>query len=131
MSKMRIILMMLIIASIGVLIFASQDMATYSDFTKAKGEQSKSKVVGTLSKDKEMVYDPIKDPNYFSFYMKDQNGVESKVVLNAPKPQDFERSEQIVLTGQYMDDVFMANDMLLKCPSKYKGDEVYIKSTKS
>ena len=49
-------------------------------------------------------------------------------MLLAAKPQDFELSEQIVLTGKMQGDVFMASDMLMKCPSKYKDEEIYIKS---
>jgi cytochrome c-type biogenesis protein CcmE len=48
--------------------------------------------------------------------------------LRATKPQDFERSEQIVLTGSMNGDTFEASDMLLKCPSKYKDQEIYIRS---
>ena len=52
------------------------------------------------------------------------------MVLKAAKPQDFEKSEQIVVTGKMAGDEFMASDVLLKCPSKYKDEEVYIKSEK-
>ena len=50
------------------------------------------------------------------------------MVLLSEKPQDFELSEQVVLTGQMKDDAFVATDLLMKCPSKYKDEEVYIKS---
>ena len=63
--------------------------------------------------------------------MRDDAGQVRKVILRAGKPQDFERSEQIVLTGEMKDDVFEASDMLLKCPSKYKDQEIYIRSEKS
>ena len=53
-----------------------------------------------------------------------------QVVLHAGKPQDFERSEQIVLTGQMANDRFEASDMLLKCPSKYNDQEIYVRSEK-
>jgi cytochrome c-type biogenesis protein CcmE len=81
-----------------------------------------------LAKDKEMYYNPEKDPNYFSFYMKDEEGVEKKVILKSAKPQDFEKSESIVLTGSMAGDEFVATDMLMKCPSKYKDEEIRIKS---
>jgi cytochrome c-type biogenesis protein CcmE len=51
-----------------------------------------------------------------------------RVVLRASKPQDFERSENIVLTGQMTGETFEASDMLLKCPSKYEEQEIYVKS---
>ena len=36
-------------------------------------------------------------------------------------------SEQIVVTGKMGADSFVATDVLLKCPSKYKDEEVYMK----
>jgi cytochrome c-type biogenesis protein CcmE len=75
-----------------------------------------------------VVYDPETDANLFSFYMKDQDGEERKVVMNAAKPQDFNKSEKIVLTGKMMGEQFVASDMLLKCPSKYKDEEIFVRS---
>ena len=59
------------------------------------------------------------DANVFTFYMVDNKGMECKVVLHKNKPQDFERSEQIVLIGQMNGQQFEASDILMKCPSKY------------
>ena len=56
--------------------------------------------------------------------MTDEKGKEMKVVCSREKPQDFERSEQIVLTGKVKDNVFMAHDMQLKCPSKYQDQAI-------
>jgi cytochrome c-type biogenesis protein CcmE len=61
--------------------------------------------------------------------MKDADGVERKVILNKPKPQDFEMSEQIVVTGELQNDAFMANEILMKCPSKYKDEELSVKES--
>jgi cytochrome c-type biogenesis protein CcmE len=74
-----------------------------------------------------MYYNPEKDPNYFSFFIRDKDGVEKKVILLREKPQDFELSEQIVITGKMKAEEFIATDILLKCPSKYKDEEIYIK----
>lgn len=118
----------MIAAGIAALIAFSGDVSTYSTFKEAVATNQKVKIVGVLSKDKEMYYDPVEDPNYFSFYIKDSNGEERKVILNQEKPQDFELSEQIVLTGKMNGDDFVASDMLMKCPSKYKDEEVYVRS---
>ena len=85
------------------------------------------KVVCQLSKGKEMVYDPVEDPNKFTFYAKDDEGLEKKVVLLRAKPQDIEMSESIVLTGKIQEGAFVANDILLKCPSKYKDEEIQLR----
>ncbi|MEM9918633.1 MAG: cytochrome c maturation protein CcmE [Bacteroidota bacterium] len=128
MKKTHLIAIAIIAVAIGLLISLSGDVSTYSTFSDATVSGQRVKIAGVLSKDKEMYYNPEEDANYFSFYLKDSKGEERKVVLLAGKPQDFEQSEQLVLTGQMKDDDFIATDMLMKCPSKYKDEEIYIKS---
>lgn len=128
MKKTYIIAILMVAVAIGLLITAAGDTSTYATFDDAVLTGERVQIVGQLSKDKEIYYQPEKDPNYFSFYMKDSDGQERKVILLSEKPQDFERSEQIVLTGQMREGDFLATDMLMKCPSKYKDEEVYIKS---
>ena len=128
MKATHIIVVAVIAVAVGVLVMASGDMSTYSTFTEAAKTTNTVKVVGHLAKDKEMNYDPEKDPNHFSFYMTDDDGLEKKVILKAAKPQDFEKSESIVLTGSMKGEEFVATDMLMKCPSKYKDEEIRIKS---
>ena len=72
-----------------------------------------------LNKEKETIYDPKLDANLFTFYMIDKDTIECKVILHKNKPQDFERSEQIVLIGEMQGQEFHASDILMKCPSKY------------
>ena len=130
MKKIHIIGIILIAVAIGLLMSLSGEVATYSNFEEARQSGERVKIAGQLMKDKEMVYEPEVDPNYFSFYIKDSNEEESKVVLLAARPKDFEMSEQIVLTGKMKGDEFVATEMLMKCPSKYKDEEIYIKSEK-
>jgi cytochrome c-type biogenesis protein CcmE len=129
MKKSYILALILISAAIVLLITASKDFSTYSSFSTATKSGNVVKIVGQLAKEKEIYYQPEKDPNYFSFYLIDKEGITKQVVLKAPKPQDFELSEQVVLTGIMAGEVFEAKTMLLKCPSKYKDEEIYIKST--
>lgn len=128
MKKIYIVAILMIVAAIALLTTAADDMSTYATFSQATRSGDRVKIAGQLSKDKEMYYNPAEDPNYFSFYIKDTEGEERKVVLLSEKPQDFELSEQIVLTGQMKGEAFVATDMLMKCPSKYKDEEVYIKN---
>lgn len=128
MKKIYIVAGIMVVVAIGLLMSAAKDMGTFGTFAEAEQSGAKVKISGQLSKDKEMHYNPEEDPNYFSFYITDSQGDERKVVLRAGKPQDFELSEQIVVTGTMQNDVFLATDMLMKCPSKYKDDEIYVKS---
>jgi cytochrome c-type biogenesis protein CcmE len=128
MNKTLIAAIILIVGAISVIIFTSSDVSSYGTFAQAERSGERLKVVGQLSKDKDMIYDPVEDPNKFTFFMKDNEGREEKVILLKPKPQDFELSEQLVLTGTMKDDTFIASDMLMKCPSKYNDEEIYIRS---
>ena len=79
-------------------------------------------VVGQLNKGMPMVYDPIKDPSKFEFFMTDTLGNVSKVIYFNTKPQDIEKTERIVCIGKYNETVFEASQILSKCPSKYNDE---------
>ncbi|MCC6462738.1 MAG: cytochrome c maturation protein CcmE [Saprospiraceae bacterium] len=130
MKRVHIIAIAVVAVAIGILISASKDVTTYANFSQARQSGEKVKLVGQLVKEKPVEYNPEKNPNHLAFYLRDDAGDVRKVVLRAGKPQDFERSEQIVLTGQMQGETFEAADMLLKCPSKYKDQEVYVRSEK-
>jgi cytochrome c-type biogenesis protein CcmE len=64
----------------------------------------------------------------FSFYMEDEDGNVRRVVYPKPKPNNFEEADQLVVIGEMKNNVFYANDMLMKCPSKYNNaDEAEFK----
>lgn len=128
MKKTHIILIVLIAVVVAVMIGAINDSSSYADFNQAFSNPGEEfHVVGKLSKDKEMIYDPQTNPDLFIFTMTDNNGEEHKVFLHKSKPQDFERSEQIVLIGSAENGDFHANEILMKCPSKYTDGEVQSK----
>ncbi len=128
MKKIHLIGMIMIGIAIYLITTAGTEVATYANFESARQTDQPVKIVGTLVKDKAIVYDEMKDPNYLSFYMVDDNGEERKVILGKGKPNDFELSESIVLTGKMKGDDFFASEMLLKCPSKYTDEEIQLKS---
>jgi cytochrome c-type biogenesis protein CcmE len=127
MKKSHLLAILVVAADIGTLISASKDVTTYANFSQAAQSEDKVKLVGQLVKERPVEYDPEKDPNFMAFYLKDEAGEIRRVELLAAKPQDFERSESIVLTGSMSGDIFAASDMLLKCPSKYQDQEIYIR----
>jgi len=126
MKKSVIIGIMLVVVGIGYLITASSDVSTYANFEDAKLAKN-VKIAGQLVKTKPIVYDPTMDANLFTFYMKDGNGEEKQVKYIGAKPQDFEMSEQIVVTGKMEGEHLLASELLLKCPSKYKDQEVLLR----
>lgn len=131
MKRSSIIGIVIIAIAIGTIISTYADSSTYGTFSDAQETTSELHVVGNLDKAKELIYNPQKDANYFAFYMKDNNGKECKVVFNGTKPQDFERSEQIVLTGKMVNGEFQASKILMKCPSKYNKDQVEVQEVNS
>ena len=69
---------------------------------------------------------PMDDQLSFTFVMLDENESEQKVFHPNPIPQDFDRSEQVVVVGSSRKDIFVADKILLKCPSKYQEEEIKI-----
>ena len=120
--------------AIAVIVSTAGDASSYVTFKEAAtmaedGDDAKVHVVGRLKKNEGgeimgMVYQPSVNPNYFEFELIDQNNDLKKVVYTNPKPQDFERSEQIVVIGKMNNGVFVADKILMKCPSKYQETEI-------
>ena len=120
MKKIHIIGIVAIALSIGAILSTLSESSTYSDFNTAFANPgSEFHVIGKLNKKKPTLYEPTKNPDIFQFYMIDTSFVEKKVILHKSKPQDFERSEQIVIIGKAIEEDFHASEILLKCPSKY------------
>lgn len=119
-----------------VIISTAGDASSYVTFSKAaaiskNGNDEKVHIVGSLKKNESgdivgMTYNPVENPNYFSFIMVDNKGHERKVVYANPKPSDIERSDKVVVVGSLNEQSghFVADKILLKCPSKYKEDEI-------
>lgn len=127
MKKTHIVLLVLIMAAIAGLISIFGDFSSYETFASAAKEPKKSYyIIGTLDTTQAMQYDPKVDANHFTFHAKDKAGNMNKVIFNGEKPRDIEKSEQIVMMG-YMDEgTFHCSRIQMKCPSKYKKDQVAV-----
>jgi len=124
-KPLHIILIIVLVVIIGVIISTVTDTNTYSDFAAAQKLPGKEvHIIGKLDKRKPIIYDIKKNANQFSFYLIDNKGIEKMVVYHDAKPQDFEKSEQVVISGKMKDSLFVASSLLLKCPSKYKSDSI-------
>ena len=126
MKKSSILGILVIAIAIAVIISTYSNTSTYGSFNDAKKTNSELHVIGHLNKQRELFYDATRDANYFSFFMKDNKGMECKVIFPGTKPQDFERSEQVVLTGKMVGGEFHASKILMKCPSKYTQDKLEV-----
>ncbi len=120
--KVKIIIGSLII--VAALVFGAisfvQTNVEYTDFQSAISSGKKVQVKGEWLRDSASGYDPAR--NQFSFLMKDDNGLQEKIIFDGPKPNNFELANAIVVKGRYQGGCFHASDILTKCPSKYEGD---------
>lgn len=124
MKKTHIVILVGIAALIVGLLVFSVDFSTYDTINSAKEKEGKFvHIIAKLDKTQPIEYDPMKNPNYLSFYVTDSLGGRTKVVYHNSKPADIEKSERIVLKGKMQKDYFDCKDILLKCPSKYKDDK--------
>lgn len=89
---------------------------SYVNFEQAENRSS-AHVVGSWDDSREWGFSM--ESMRFSFYMKDEDGNVRRVIYPKPKPNNFEQATQLVVIGEMKNDVFYANDMLMKCPSKY------------
>ncbi|MBK6541902.1 MAG: cytochrome c maturation protein CcmE [Flavobacteriales bacterium] len=121
MKRTHIIAIALIAVAIAALIGSLSDSSTYADLSEAIANPGREyHVVGVLDRSQEIIYEPSQNASLTQFTMQDLEGRSCRVKLAKAKPQDFERSERIVLIGEASaDGEFHARDMLMKCPSKY------------
>lgn len=128
MKTTHIILLIVIAAALGIIVSMVGDFSSYQTFKTAAEKPGKEyQIIAKLDTlTNKMEYDPIKNPNHFVFYAKDNAGVTQKVVFTGAKPQDFERSEKLTMTGTMNGNEFQCREILMKCPSKYKTDQVAI-----
>ncbi|MGK7389583.1 MAG: cytochrome c maturation protein CcmE domain-containing protein [Candidatus Cyclobacteriaceae bacterium M2_1C_046] len=132
MKKIHIIGLAVIAIGVAIIVSTAGDASSYVNFTEAQlmatgGDDNKIHVVGELTKDLQgnvVGVMPSADKTSFYFTLIDENGFEQKVYHNAPEPQDFRRSEKVVIIGSYRNDMFVADKILLKCPSKYEENSV-------
>ena len=130
MKPLHITILVIIAVAIGGLLMYSVDFSTYDTIESARQKQGKYvHLIAKLDKDQPIEFDAIKDPNYLSFYAKDSIGGTTKVVYRNTKPAELEQSERIVLKGKMQGDVFECDNILLKCPSKYKDDKKQLEKT--
>jgi len=132
MKKAHIFGIIVIAVAVMIILSTAGDASTYVTFSQAremvtKGDNNKIHVVGQLTKDSTGKVVGLKTSNdllSFSFEMKDDDGLVQRVFYSEPMPHDFLRSEKIVVVGSYQNDTFVADKILLKCPSKYQETEI-------
>lgn len=125
MKRTHIIALVFIVIATGAIISTLYNADTYVTFAEAREHPGRQfHIIGELNSGKPISETVEDNTLILRFYMFDASGEESEVIYFGPKPQDFEQSDQVVLIGNYDSGQFIANSLLLKCPSKYKPDEI-------
>lgn len=96
-----------------------QEVGGYMDFEEAAASGTSAHVVGMWVEDQPFTYDP--DTNIFAFSMADEDGNVRRVRYANPKPANFEDAEKLVIEGYADGADFVAENILVKCPSKYNA----------
>ena len=100
----------------------SKSMTPYVSFSEAKTSKRTVQVMGALEKGSSR-YDT--DAKTLHFILVDEKTkAPLPVTYRDVKPANFEEAVSIVAIGRYQGDAFHAEKLLVKCPSKYQGEEV-------
>lgn len=121
MKKSAIIGLLVIFAAIGIIASLLLNTSTYKNFETAFETPDKKVTVNGY------LYQPDKIEKIgatTTFWMTDKAGAHKKVIINEALPERFWESEELTVTGHADsdNDLFVANHVLLKCPSKYNGE---------
>ena len=125
MKRTHLIALVFIVIAIGVIISTLYNSDTYVTFAEAREYPGRQfHIIGELNRGRPISETVEDNTLILRFYMFDASGEESEVIYFGAKPQDFEQSDEVVMIGNYDSGQFVASSLLLKCPSKYKPDEI-------
>ena len=111
----------IVIALFLVLAFSSfrESITPYVSFSEAKASGGTVQIIGKLVPGSS-AYDT--SLVFLSFQLTGKEGELLPVVYSSgPKPANFEDATEIVVIGNYDGEKFVADQLLVKCPSKYQG----------
>ena len=119
MLKPRTLIALIALVGFGSLLFFNfgNQVSGYMLFSEAEASGSRAHVVGYWVQEESAYYDP--DMNLFAFHMQDEEGTIRKVHYRNTKPASFENAEKLVIEGNLNGEIFEADHILMKCPSKY------------
>lgn len=120
MKPKTVVGILLLVGFSSVLLFNfGEQVGGYMNFDQAAETGSRAHVVGTWVRESAFSYN--RENNVFSFHMTDELGNVREVQYSNPKPPNFEDAEQLVVEGFTKGEIFIAENILVKCPSKYEN----------
>lgn len=124
MKYRNIIIFIAALALLVLAIFSLSDniLSPYVPFDEAKSNPGTYvQVIGRLDQSVPVAY----REGAFTFTAIDSKESKLNIIHRGVKPQNFEHTEQVVMLGKYdkSGDIFEADKVLVKCPSKYRRQE--------
>lgn len=117
--KLALAAVLLIVATaIGVSSF-KKSVTPYISFVEARHSTGLVQVNGVLA-DKNYVARP--EDQFLEFSLKDSRGEVMRVRYRGVIPGNFDQAVSVVAIGRYTSDHFEAEQLLVKCPSKYQAE---------
>lgn len=117
--KKRHIISSIIIVTFFIFSFVTftDSLSPYVSFAAAKTINGTVQVKGTLTGDK-IAFAP--ESKKLTFRLRDEDGEDALIVYAGAKPEGLEHASNIVVIGRFQNNQFMAEKLLVKCPSKYQ-----------
>jgi cytochrome c-type biogenesis protein CcmE len=115
-----ILALTLLLAAVGIGVTSFRKSVTpYISFAEARTASGLVQVNGVLA-DKQYVLKA--QEQYLSFRLRDARGEILPVEYRGVIPGNFDQATSIVAIGHYQDGKFDAEQLLVKCPSKYQAE---------
>ncbi|MCK4857156.1 MAG: cytochrome c maturation protein CcmE [candidate division Zixibacteria bacterium] len=120
--RLKLIVAGVIILLVGIwaVVSFTGSLTSYVSITEAKTCGAYVQVMGEIQH-QQVVYDT--DRQLLSFPIKDKQGQTMQVDYTGTVPGNFAQATHVVCLGRYQGDAFAADQLLVKCPSKYAGEE--------
>jgi cytochrome c-type biogenesis protein CcmE len=112
------VILLAVAATVGVSSF-KKTMTPYIGFAEARSASGLVQVNGKLA-DKDYVLKP--QEQFLRFNLKDEHGEVMPVEYRGVIPGNFDQAVSVVAIGKYSGDHFEAQQLLVKCPSKYQAE---------
>ena len=103
-----------------VVLFFKNNLTPYVSFEQAKQSAGPVQVIGDILH-QQTTYDL--QLQRLKFVIEDYQKNRLMVQYAGTKPGNFDEAKSAVVIGQYRDGLFLAENVLVKCPSKYQGRE--------
>lgn len=94
------------------------NLTPYVSFDEAMRSGAKVQVAGGLVPGSTQY---VEEGHHLRFGIVDGDGRKLTVLYEGTKPGNFEEATQVVAIGRYRGGAFHADQLLVKCPSKYQG----------